>query len=111
MMLVGVQRACSILDEYLSAHDLCLNVPKTQCLIFGNKTNSSLSFSYKNTNIETAENLSFLGVKIDRRLDWRAHVEDVALSISKYCYALRVIRNEVGLEGALLAYHAFIQPE
>lgn len=108
-MLTSVQGACEALDEYFSAHDLLINAQKTQCLFFGNRIENTLSFTYRNINIQSSERVSFLGVEIDQRLDWRAHVENVALNVSRYCYALRIISENVGFDAALSAYHAFIQ--
>ena len=53
--------------------------------------------------------MRFLGVQIDCRLDWKSHIEVLASSISKYCYALRVISDHVSAKAAVVAYHAYIQ--
>lgn len=108
-MLTSVQRACKALDRHFSAHDLLINAQKTQCLFFGYRIENTLSFTYRNINIQSSERVSFLGVEIDQRLDWRAHIENVALNVSRYCYALRIISENVGINAALSAYHAFIQ--
>lgn len=108
-MVANVDRACEILDRYFAASNLLLNVPKTQCLVFGNRKETEFSFTYNGININSLDEVSFLGVQIDKRLDWKTHVESVAKSISKYCYALRVIVDNVGLNAAMSAYYAFIQ--
>ena len=108
-MLINVDRACGILDRYFAASDLLLNIPKTQCVVFGNRKETEFIFTYNGININSLKEVSFLGVQIDSRLDWGAHVENVAKSISRYCYALRVIAEHVGVDSAMSAYYAFIQ--
>jgi len=42
------------------------------------------------------------------RLDWGVHVGEVAASLSRYCYALRIVRERAGIKAALTAYHGCI---
>ncbi|VEN58451.1 unnamed protein product [Callosobruchus maculatus] len=85
-----------------------LNVEKTQIINF-NLRPEKLEIDYNNTTITTKETVTFLGVVLDERLDWCSHIDQVAIEMSKYCYALRVLRDTAGLSAALTAYQAYIQ--
>lgn len=47
-------------------------------------------------------------MKIDQRLDWKDHVSRLSSKLSRYCYALRILVNEIGLEAALSVYHSHL---
>nr|CAI5833704.1 unnamed protein product [Callosobruchus analis] len=85
-----------------------LNVEKTQIINF-NLRPEKLEIDYNNTTITTKESITFLGVVLDERLDWYSHIDQMAKNMSKYCYALRVLRDTAGLSAALTAYQAYIQ--
>lgn len=101
--------ALDTLERFFSANNLKLNVEKTQILIYGNRREHTLSFSYRNTQLMSVDAISFLGIKIDRRIDWKAHIEDLAGNMGRYCHALRVVVESVGGQAALTAYHAYVQ--
>lgn len=109
IILHKVHTALDALNEYFSVNDLLLNVLKTQTLIFGNRTEKSTALYYNGGELKSLESMRFLGVEVDKRLDWKAHIECLARSISRYCYALRVVSDNVSVEAAITAYHAYVQ--
>lgn len=52
---------------------------------------------------------AFLGVQTGRELDWKAQIGSLFGSILRYCYALRVISENVNIEAGLAAHHAYVQ--
>lgn len=105
-----VQMVMGTVDEYFKTNNLFMNVPKTQCILFGNRgENKNFTFVYNAESITSQKSVSFLGVHIDARLDWRVHIEKVSTKIAQYCFALKIVAERVGLQAALSAYHAFIQ--
>lgn len=107
-MLTSVETVMDRLDDYFCNNDLVLNVLKTQCILFGNRTHNEFHLTYNSENITSAKHINFLGINIDDRLDWGVHVGEVAASLSRYCYALRIVRERAGIEAALTAYHGYI---
>lgn len=55
---------------------------------------------------QTADNVSFLGVNMDRRLDWGERIEHITTKIFQDCYALKVISEEEDSKTAFSAYYA-----
>lgn len=94
------------MNEWFLNNILMLNLEKTKLLIFRAK-NEQLNLRFQDCAVESVENLSFLGVNIDRNLNWSSHVEKISPMIARYGYALRTIRM-IGLDAALTAYHAYV---
>ena len=108
LLLQKVVNAVDSLKEYFFSNDLYMNVTKTQTLLFSNKNNESLTITYEDNDLESKDDVLFLGVHVDKRLDWKCHVDFLANNISRYCYALRVITNHISEKAALLAYYAYV---
>lgn len=108
LLLQKVINTMDTLNEYFSANDLLLNIDKTQTLYFGNRNNENLTVHYRGNNFVSSDHVLFLGINIDKRLDWRFHINSLALNIARYSYALRVISENVCIEAALTAYHAYV---
>lgn len=97
------------LNNWFTSNNLLLNINKTKLLVFGPRREQELGIKLGKDEIESTESLSFLGVNLDRQLDWRTHVSLLAGSMARYCYAISVIANNINVSAALSAYHAFVQ--
>jgi len=67
----------------------------------------ALTIGYKDKCIEEAENLKFLGIQIDIRLNWRNHIEQIIPLLSVACYVVRKmyhICNNDTLRSIFFAY-------
>jgi len=54
-----------------------------------NQPYCALTVSYKDTFIEEAVNLKFLGIQIDSHLNWRSHIDQIIPKLSVACYMFR----------------------
>ena len=67
---------------------LSVNVKKTKFMLFhnvGRNINSIIpEIKLKNITVERVEYFNFLGVTLDQHLNWKAHMDNVAIKISKY---------------------------
>ena len=80
--------------KWLAANKLLLNVNKTHSMLFTNKRNvPNLKVRINNTEIEEKCTTSFLGVQIDNKLIWKAHISHVCNKISKAIAILRMLRS------------------
>lgn len=79
------------LTEYFNAYDLTLNIQKTQTLLFANRSNDKISIPYKGHNLTSKDEVVLLGLHIDKKLDWKCHIDFLAKNIASYCYAMKVI--------------------
>lgn len=98
----------NILQDWFTRNNLLMNIEKTQLIQFRSSIKEESSYIINNVKIDTSKSVSFLGVTIDHRLDWKTQVDGLVSDLSKYCYALRVIAGEVGQLCALNAYHAYV---
>lgn len=96
------------LQGWFTDNNLLMNVDKTQIIKFSARDDDTKTYSINNVDIETSKTVSFLGMTIDTRLDWKAHVAGMSSELTRYCYALRVLTQEVGLEASMNVYHAQI---
>lgn len=101
--------ALNTLEKWFSKNNLMLNINKTQIIKFSQKTNNNVILTNGAINLATSSSISFLGIEIDSRLDWKKQIEKLSLNIAHYCYALRVLSNSIGKFAAINVYHAYIQ--
>ena len=62
-------------------------------MIFSNKRNiPQLNITLDNTVLEVQSETTFLGVVIDNKLSWKAHIVHISGKISKSIAILRILR-------------------
>lgn len=97
------------LKQYFNCNSLQLNPAKTQLIYFSlNPLESPLTIEIDGHTIQSKNSTKFLGIQLDSRLDWKAHINMLAGSLSSFCYALWAISNHVNLQATLSAYYAYI---
>ena len=99
----------SDLETFFTSNNLQLNITKTQVIKFSYQNNDEILLTNGISTLETVKNVSFLGVKIDSRLDWKCHINTLAQNLSKYMYALKIISQTINIQAAFIAYHGYIQ--
>ena len=73
---------------------MLLNVTKTHCMLFTFKHNvPGLSIKINNIEIEEKHTTSILGVQIDNKLNWKAHISHICNKIRKSIAILRMVRS------------------
>ena len=101
------------LSSWFKANKLSLNIKKTHYIIFGNKSKyKSANYSLKMDGItlEQVESTKFLGVKIDAKLNWKCHINDLILKISRNSAVIYKIRYKINSATTLLLYDTLILP-
>ena len=91
-----VKTKTDIIDQSLdwfNANKLCLNTNKTNTIIFS-------------TQKTTSETVKSLGIILDSKLTWQAHIDNLCTNLSKKVYAIRQIRIRVNTDAAIMTYHA-----
>ena len=79
--------------HWLAANKLVLNLSKTHSMLFSFKRlQQNLAIRINNTHIEEKTVISFLGVQIDNKLNWKAHITQISNKISKSIAILRFLR-------------------
>jgi len=81
------------IDEWLYKNKLLINIGKTKILLFENKAFNDPIFIFKNTPIEVVRSYNYLGLVIDSKVKWDAHVDFLARKISPYVFILRRLQK------------------
>ena len=80
--------------EWLEANKLILNISKTHVMLFSFKRNNpKLSVKISDTEIEEKTVTNFLGVQVDNKLTWKAHIAHICNKVSKSIAILRLVRS------------------
>lgn len=106
-----MQNSFSQLTHWFTANNLKLNINKTKIIKFSYPLidEDPLTLHINNFTIKTVESANLLGVELDRRLDWRSHVDKIGKKISSFAYALKVLSCTVSQMASRTAYMAYIQ--
>ena len=79
--------------EWLIANKLLINLTKTQAMMFTFKRhNHLLSINLNNTIVKEQNIVTFLGIVIDNKLNWKAHISHLCLKVSKSIAILRILK-------------------
>ena len=96
--------------EWLKVNKLTLNINKTLCMLFSKKHNhADISIKLEDKLINRVSETKFLGVIIDDKLNWKAHISYIS---GKICRAIGVIikARNLGKEALLSLYYTLIFP-
>ncbi|MFM9988300.1 RNA-directed DNA polymerase [Flavobacterium sp.] len=100
-------------SDWLKANKLSLNTKKTNFILFGNKhTRSGTKFNIMidGYSIEQVDNAKFLGVFVDDKLNWKKHIDYIALKISRGLAVMGRLRNTLPRNALLMLYYTMIYP-
>lgn len=103
-----INKTVTNIVNWLDINKLKVNMTKTYYIKFNNFLNYKLNISYNNSAIEEVNQTQFLGLIIDRDLNYKTQVEHICARINKFVYALRQVRQLTNMNTALSAYHAYI---
>ena len=88
-----LEREANKVILWFNANKLIINLTKTNCMMFSNKRNiPQLNITLNNTVLEVKSETTFLGVVIDNKLSWKAHILHISGKISKSIAILRILR-------------------
>ena len=74
ILLETVNNELGLVEEWICANKLSLNINKTQCMLFSNSISELPGSVYiNNTVISLVDSLKFLGLTIDNKLSWKEH--------------------------------------
>ncbi len=74
------------------------------------KSNKKIKIKINNIEIEEAQVVKYLGVLIDNKLSWKAHVQQINLKISKGIGIIARLRHYVSKNILIDIYNSCIQP-
>ena len=98
--------------DWLRANKLSLNIDKTNFILFRPKSRpvSTLDIRIEGTQIERVTEAKFLGVIIDKKLNWSKHITYIKHKISKSIGIIKKTRRLFDTDTMLSLYNSFVYP-
>lgn len=94
--------------NFLNMMKLKLNIDKTKCMFIGGESNLTVVLDGKI--IEKVDEMKYLGVIVDKKLNFRANTEYISKKISKKVAMLRRLKNRLDTETRLVLFKSIIAP-
>ena len=97
--------------DWFRANKLTLNLDKSCCILFsiGKKDPESFSINVDNVSIPVTDCTKFLGVWIDKTLNWQKQFTTVLLKVKRNTNMLKSSRNFLDIQSKKIVYFAHIQ--
>lgn len=99
--------------EWLCCNKLSLNIDKSNFVIFHppqKKLNYVINLKINNQSLESKDNIKYLGVVMDRHLNWKAHIHELTKKISKGIGILSKLRHFVPTQILCQVYYSIVFP-
>jgi len=96
------------INEWLLVNGLTLNLEKMNIIKFSSKKSKEehTHFRYSNIIKETCS-LKFLGLELDKFLNWRNHIDKLLLKLSSACFAIRSMSSHCNITTIKMVYCAY----
>ena len=107
--------AMNNIEQWSISNGMVVNTKKTKSMVIctyqklAKMDTSELCVKHKNIVLENVISEKLLGVTIDNHLSWKAHIDDLASSLSKLIALFRRIKIYLPLETRILFYKTFFQ--
>jgi hypothetical protein len=97
------------LCTWFENNKLCINLKKTNYIIFNCKSNDCDNFviSHLNNSISRKSSIRFLGVIIDQNLSWKEHITQLTAKLSHDIALLKTAARSFSTSVLLTLYYAF----
>ena len=104
-----VNTELKLISKWLRLNKLSLNADKTELIIFHSKQHKLDSKIYINldgTKLSPVDFVKYLGIFIDKHLDWGTHIHHLSLKLSRANGILSKLRHNAPREVCLKVYYA-----
>ena len=102
-------------SDWFKSNKLVLNNGKTKLIKFSNgkRRENDIVPPPEILNgqdvINETNSTTFLGMIVDSRLNWHGHVEALSAKLNKACFALRILRGQLGLPHMKIVYFGYFE--
>ena len=94
------------LTDWLNANKISLNVQKTELAIFKHQRKKlDCAVKINRKRLYPTDSVKYLGVGIDKNLNWKHHVSDIAIKLNRANALLFKIRNFVNVKTLKAIYY------
>ena len=106
-IVTEVQMAITNLNKWFTENGLKLNENKTEILTFGNYYHFPSNIDVLGTIINTKNTAKFLGIIIDKHLNWKPHIEYILTKLNRAICLIKILKsNSIQAETLIQVYHA-----
>ena len=100
-----LRQGAEILTSWLDTNKIGINHSKSKFLLFTNKrTAGALTITIKNTEIKQEKDVKFLGMTINKQLNWNTHIKEITKKVAPKMATLKILAQ-------LKMYRAHFFPE
>ena len=99
------------MTDWLRANLLTINLNKTECVLFNNSNNNNVptfELEIGDCRISNTDQVKFLGLWIDRKLQWTMHTNTLLLKLKQNTNLLKVGNKFLNKTSKKLVYYAHI---
>lgn len=111
---ITINSELSKVCQWFRCNKLSLNANKTKYILFGKKGKSAqcfnLTIQLEDVNIERVTSTKFLGVIVDEDLNWKQHIANISLKISRSLGVLNKVKYIFSKDILKTLYFTMIQP-
>ena len=99
-------------SHWLLSNKLTLNLQKSKYMLFykPQKRVKITNFTINNTNIECVDEFNYLGLMLNKHLNWKQHITKIANTISKTIGIKNKLKYELPENPLLTIYNSLILP-
>ena len=104
------------IGNWLASNKLKLNVKKTKCMLLGKETkhqewmSAGYSVEIENEQIDLVNTMKYLGIVVDRKLNFSDHVDYMCKKIAKKLGVLGRLSKFISMYSRKLVYNAIVLP-
>ena len=100
-----------LITDWLKVNKLSINYSKSNYIIFTNsKLKQNLHIEMDGNNLGQINVINYLGVHLDNKLNWKKHLENVEIKLSKASHIISKIRHYVDLSTLKMLYYSLAFP-
>ena len=105
-----IEHDLNVITDWFKANKLTLNVDKTICVVFSPKgdTNSKIDLKLGDFAIPCCTQTKFLGIWLDKSLDWNKHMDILLRKLKQNIGLLRKSKNMLDKKALRSLYYAHI---
>ena len=107
-----MQNAINVIKEWFENNELQVNKEKTKIIVFRNKNKiintDGVEMKYGETKIEIVESTTFLGITVNKNLNWNLHVNRICNKLTKNVGIINRIKNLISKKLLINLYYTLI---
>lgn len=97
----------NLINTWIKCNELKLNISKTNYILFQNRSIKNIlpPIQLEGNTLNHVNHVKFLGVRVDENLNWKLHIDDITLKVSKICGIMYKIRHNLTTDALISIYY------